>query len=221
MPNIGIAITTTSARPHHKAYWENIALFSPLCVGMKIKFVHDVKGVASAKNECLRELKDCDYVFLFDDDCFPIKEGWAQMFIDAHNATGCHHFSYLHDYLHIRKVNQLDNGVSYYNNSAGCMMFLTKDVIERVGAFNEAFGLYGYEHVEYSVRCKLAGLAPHHNVCPDDAPDYIYSMDLDSYADFDFVHVPTLSVQEMTEAHKVSVAKFTESIENPVIYLPL
>ena len=193
MPNIGIAITTTSARPHHKAYWENIALFSPLCVGMKIKFIHDVKGVAAAKNECLRELKDCDYVFLFDDDCFPIKEGWAQMFIDAHNVTGCHHFSYLHDYLHIRNV----------------------------GAFNEAFGLYGYEHVEYSVRCKLAGLAPHHNVCPDDAPDFIYSMDLDSYADFDFSHVPTLSVQEMTEAHKVSVVKFTESIDNPIIYLPL
>jgi GT2 family glycosyltransferase len=100
-------------------------------------------------------------------------------------------------------------------------MFMTKDVVERVGAFNESFGLYGYEHTEYSIRCKMEGLAPHHNVCPDGAEDYIYSMDLDSWMSFDFQHLPTLPSDKMTEATNVSRKVFEETIKNPIIYLPL
>ena len=218
---IGIAVTTTSARPHHKDHWQNIYLFTSLCEGMNVVFVNDLDGVAKAKNECLRKLKDCDYIFLFDDDCFPIKEGWANFFIDAHNKTGVHHFSYLHNYLHIRKVQTDNNGLSVYNNSAGCMMFLTKDILDRVGAFNESFGKYGYEHVEYSVRCKMSGLAPHHNICPDNASDYIYAMDLDSDRSFDFKHIPTLSVKEMEQANKISSKVFEESIKTPNQFIPL
>lgn len=218
---IGIGVTTTSKRPHHKAYWENIALFTSLCQGMKVKIVSDIDGIAKAKNECIKALTDCDYVFLFDDDCFPIQEGWAQLFIDAHKSTGCHHFSYLHNYLHIRKSRQITDDVSEYSNSAGCMLFITKDVIDRVGAFNENFGVYGYEHVEYSIRCKLAGLAPHHNVCPDKAPEYIYSMDLDSWQKFDFNHYPTLSATDMNNAHDVSVEVYKSTVDNPEIYRPL
>jgi hypothetical protein len=101
------------------------------------------------------------------------------------------------------------------------MIFLTKDIIERVGAFNEAYGMYGYEHVEYSIRCKMSELSPHHNVCPDGAEQFIYSMDLDSSRSFPFKHVPTLSVKEMEEAHTISHAQFVETIQNPIVYLPL
>ena len=215
---IGVAITTTSRRPDHENHWQSVL---SLCDGMRVEFINDVMGVAKAKNECLRKLQDCDYVFLFDDDCFPIVENWAQFFIDAHNKTGCHHFTYLHNYLHIRKVHTDQNGLSAYNNSAGCMIFLTKDIIERVGAFNEAYGMYGYEHVEYSIRCKMSELSPHHNVCPDGAEQFIYSMDLDSSRSFPFKHVPTLSVKEMEEAHTLSHAQFVETIQNPIVYLPL
>ena len=40
-------------------------------------------GVAKRKNNCLRALKDCDYVFLFDDDCHPIKDGWIEFFTNS------------------------------------------------------------------------------------------------------------------------------------------
>ena len=56
----------------------------------------DRQGVARRKNECLRALKDCDYVFLFDDDCFPIKDGWVNFFIQSGDA----HLLYLHSDLH-------------------------------------------------------------------------------------------------------------------------
>jgi glycosyltransferase involved in cell wall biosynthesis len=38
----------------------------------------DRKGIAYRKNECLRALQHCDHIFLFDDDCWPIKDGWVE-----------------------------------------------------------------------------------------------------------------------------------------------
>lgn len=218
MPKIGVGITTTSKRPEHKAHWENLIAFGSLCEGMKVHFAHDVFGIAKAKNECLRNLQDCDFVFLFDDDTFPIAEGWADHFINAHHRIGCHSFSYLHNYGDIRRVGS-NKDVSIYSNAAGCMLFLTRDAIERVGSFNEAYGLYGYEHADYSERVKLSGLAPHRNICPDNSQDYIYSMDLDSWKTFDFKHKSTLTISEMKAAHEVSVVEWMKP--EPIIYLPL
>ena len=33
-------------------------------------------GIAKAKNKCLELLEDCEHIFIFDDDCYPIKDGW-------------------------------------------------------------------------------------------------------------------------------------------------
>lgn len=74
--------------------------------------------------------------------------------------------------------------ISYYlnefNNCSGCMLFLTKEVIEKVGGFNPQYGFYGYEHAGYSRRIHQAGLTPlGMYTCPEGVEDYIYSMDLD------------------------------------------
>ncbi len=37
-------------------------------------------------------------------------------------------------------------------------MVMTKEVIEKVGAFDMTYGRYGFEHCDYTRRCKLAGL---------------------------------------------------------------
>lgn len=215
---IGCGITTTSKRPYHQQYWDKLVMGKLFDNVNEIHFAHGFDGVAKAKNDCLRKLRDSDVVFLFDDDTFPIKEGWEKLFIDAYNTRGIHHFSYLHNFQHIRKLSG-ENGISIYNNSAGCMMFLTKDVIERVGAYDEGFGRYGYEHAQYSERIRLAGLAPARNICPDAAPEFIYSMDLDSWKKFDFKHCSTLSPDEMIEAEKKASEHL--SIQNETIYLPL
>lgn len=135
----------------------------------------DRQGVAKRKNECLRALKDCDYVFLFDDDCYPIKDGWIEFFVDTHKRTGHHHFLFLND-LHNKKetINYLTPTIPFeggrtkefnaegeclfasveiYNDCGGCFMFMTKEAIEKVGAFDEKFTPYGFEHCDWSMRC--------------------------------------------------------------------
>src|SRR5690606_9326345 len=40
-------------------------------------------GIARAKNKCLELLADCEHIFLFDDDCAPVVDGWERPYIDS------------------------------------------------------------------------------------------------------------------------------------------
>ena len=129
-------------------------------------YFHDGKrkGVAGAKNACLSYLKGCDFIFLFDDDGFPIKFGWDSRVILAHFTTGIHHFNLLDEILHgVKSEYTFDTGngepisIVSHNNLGGVMLFLTNDVVESVGAFNPKYGIYGFEHCSYTARVERAG----------------------------------------------------------------
>lgn len=162
----------------------------------------DRKGVAYRKNECLRALKDCDYVFLFDDDCFPIKDGWIEFCINE----GSEHLLFLSDQLH-GKIND-----RAYKNCGGVFMFMTKGVIERVGAFNEKFGMYGFEHAEYSNR--ITGQRTHYptNV---NLNDYLFAHDYSTPR-----HKSSITDEEKLKCIKNNWDLFFKS-EIKDIYLPL
>ena len=146
--------------------------------------VDDRKGVAARKNECLRALSNCDYVFLFDDDCYPNKDGWANFFIES----GQEHLLYLNDThqpyevnMHYNKTDDKEfDRVVMHKECGGVFMFMTKGAIERVGAFNEDYDTWGFEHAGYSVR-----ILGDRNAFPmlKGTSDYIYSHD---YSDPDF-----------------------------------
>lgn len=158
-------------------------------------------GIAKAKNKCLLELKElynCDFFILLDDDAFPIKDGWCEMFIQARQISRQQHFLYLKPQGIVKKVSgithteqegsQLDNlpvtriDIDVYDNCQGCIMFMTKKVIEVVGGFNPNYGIYGYEHASYSQRVRLSKLNSYGNyLTPSNAGEYVYAMDLDQH----------------------------------------
>lgn len=193
---IGIAVTTYK-RPKHLQHWyDMVNAFTPERE-VKVFLSSDTKerrGVAYRKNECLKVLQGCDYIFLFDDDCFPIKKGWMDFFIDAYKASGNHHFLYLKETSTIKKIHehtavdlQTQKGftINEFNNCGGCFMFLTKEVIEKVGGFNHDYGIYGFEHAGYTNRIHQAGLTPMGMyLCPQGAGEYIYAMDYDNHLEW-------------------------------------
>lgn len=144
------------------------------------------RGIARNKNSCIKALKDCDYIFLFDDDCFPIKDGWAEYVIDCHEKSGVHHFNLLDNKLHnLIKETKYDNfSVQEHHLVGGVFMFLTKEVVEKVGAFNKNYDVYGFEHASYTYRVFRSGL--HNglgiNLTLDRLQEYIFSLD---YAGFE------------------------------------
>lgn len=146
----------------------------------------DRKGIAARKNECLKMLYDsgCDYIFLFDDDCFPIQKGWTDFFIEAHKRTGQHHFLYLREVGELKKTREQD-GIDIYNLCGGVFMMITREVVERVGGFNPQYKIYGYEHGTYSMRIHGAGLTPMGAyLCPVDSGEYLYALDWDRHINF-------------------------------------
>jgi hypothetical protein len=200
---IGIGCSTYN-RPKHLELWkEQTYKYTPYFFDLSIEDdSKDRRGIAYRKNNNLMALRKCDYIFLFDDDCFPIKEGWAELFINASKASGQQHFMYLKETPTIKKTGNWTNFVqnatyiNKYDNCAGCMMFFTKEVIEKVGAYNPKYGKYGFEHAGYSERIHKAGLTPlGAYTCPAGAGEYIYSLDLDNHLPFNkqVKHEPSMA----------------------------
>jgi len=168
---IGIGVTTTPNRYEYTDRWlEFFEKTKPESYHLHIHEDVNYKGVAYSKNQNLITLKDCEHIFLFDDDCYPIKTGWTDFFINS----GYNHLLYLQPYHRIKsKINDLET----FNECGGVFMYLTKEVLNKVGYFNSEYGQYGFEHAGYSNRIYKAGLtsAPYQQLTGTDK--YIFSKD--------------------------------------------
>jgi glycosyltransferase involved in cell wall biosynthesis len=130
--------------------------------GSDYRFSYNV-GIARAKNKCLELLDDCDHIFLADDDVFPIVEDWYKPYLESNEP----HLSMTFEHLKDGRSNgnkrnrNLPNGLSEYHKPCGCLLYIHKSVVEKIGGFDEGFVRWGFEHVEYSLRAYNHGLTSH------------------------------------------------------------
>jgi hypothetical protein len=192
-PQIGIGITTHNRNLVEHTY----AMCKKHTKNAKIVIVDDASltpceianyrfennvGIAAAKNKCLELLSDCDYIFLFDDDCYPIKNGWHRKYIYESKKTGNQHYSFTFSKLFNGKsngnniINTKGNTV-YYSNPCGCMLFYTKECIFKAGLFDESYGFYGYEHLDYSCKIFSLGLTENPYIDIINSNELFYSYD--------------------------------------------
>jgi glycosyltransferase involved in cell wall biosynthesis len=160
---IGIGITTRNRRDTAQKTISEIKKFLPK--GSKLVIVDDASdepfkgatfrfpfqaGIAKAKNKCLELLDDCDHIFLFDDDCYPVKDGWA----DAYIKSGLNHasFNFIWRGDGMKPIEELRNNVLSWSSPRGCLMYFTKECLVRCGGMDEGFAIWGYEHPDYSRR---------------------------------------------------------------------
>ena len=187
---IGIGITTTpNRRKHLELCLHQINKHTPFA---KV-YVHedvDGKGVAYGKNMCLYNLKDCEHIFLFDDDCFPKADGWVEFFINS----GKEHLLYMtpKHYQYLMTI----GGVEYYGLSAGAFMYISKKAFETVGYFNPEYKRYGYEHAGYTHRIFRARLTPTKYPVLVGTSNYIHSLDINGTEGYDIEHKPSLTKEE-------------------------
>lgn len=127
-------------------------------------------GVARAKNECLLRLSECEHVFLFDDDAFPIRHGWADFYI----GFGLAHLTHT--------IGQPHSGIVHdcykSHHPHGVMCYFTRAALDAVGGYDVRFGLWGDEHVQLSRRIHAAGLTPWPFLSPTSTGAYVHAMDL-------------------------------------------
>lgn len=126
-------------------------------------------GIAKSKNKCINLLKDYDRIFLFDDDCFPIKDKWWEIYGDGHH--------YVHADFPPHYVAKYVGNDAWWTGAMGCSMMIDQEVIKKTGGMDERFLVYGFEHVEYTQRIFKLGLTPYPYITPKNLGDYIWSLD--------------------------------------------
>lgn len=149
--------------------------------GSTFRFDKNV-GIAVAKNKCIELLYDagCTHFFLFDDDVYPLVEDWHLKYIN----TGINHLCFSFDKFSNGKsngriVNSQFNGLIEYHEPCGCMLYLTRECVDKIGGMDPEFGKWGYEHVGYSMRIHNAGLTPKPFLDIENSTDILYSLDWD------------------------------------------
>ncbi|DAZ90332.1 TPA_asm: glycosyltransferase [Mycobacterium phage prophiFSQJ01-1] len=193
-PRVGVAITTRNRPDVLKTTLEHIRQFTPDAL---VVVVDDAStppapeatyrfseraGVAAAKNKCIELLMDagCTELFLLDDDCYPITQGWVDQYIDHPEPHLCYLFKTLDANgkpVGTPATIYEDSRTKAFDHPMGCLLYMNRSVIERCGGMRTVFGVWGHEHVEYSIRINNSGLTT--NAFQDVAwsYQYIYSID--------------------------------------------
>ena len=185
----GVGIITTQSRELHPNLLNLIDQPTTFCVETDL----DRTGVSRTRNRVMKKLFDsgCEYIVLFDDDCYPIKYGWQSYLESVHKDSGLWLLTMpKDDHKSLGVVGQVEN-VQW---GIGAFTSLTRNAIVSVGYFNTEYDTYGYEDVAYLYRCRRIGLSLSEDAdaSPVDINKYIYSIDCDPNAS----SAPSLLSQE-------------------------
>jgi glycosyltransferase involved in cell wall biosynthesis len=151
----------------------------PVIDGVEVySFKHNV-GIAKAKNKCLELLADCEHIFLFDDDCYPLQPDWWVPYITSKE----HHLLYLFENWASGKpvgddqIIYEDGDIVAHSHARGCMIYVDRKVLETVGGMDVRYGKAMDEHLDYSNRIYNAGLTTFKYMDVPNSGDLIYSLD--------------------------------------------
>lgn len=119
-------------------------------------------GIPAAKNRCLAELDrvGAHDLFLFDDDTRPVTPDWYRPYVESPEPHLQHSWLRFDNNKPVARMHPVHTSgdLVAYTWSMGCMLYLTRDVLHRVGGMRPEFGPGMHEHVEWSRRIHAAGL---------------------------------------------------------------
>jgi hypothetical protein len=219
-PTIGIGYTTYKRDDLLQECLDNLRLNTTSDYKLHIArdTDEDRRGIALRKNECLHHLQDCDYIFLFDDDCYPIKKGWEVFIIEAHLESGEQHFAYLKNSIHTAKNYYFfgNKNTMSFVTCGGVFLSITKECLKKVGGFWDEYELYGFEHYGYSFRAFQAKMNSDLFMSIEGLEEYLFAYD---YEDKNFQSTIPLDQRiEMSEKGKKMFALDAEVIWKPIVY---
>lgn len=176
---VGIGITTT---PNRKKIFEQTLSYIYKFTEISKLYIHNdnnYRGVAYSKNCCMYNLMDCDYVFLFDDDCYPVDSNWLEYMMDCFDYSGENHFLFLNK-THQPIENYKYVGITEHKECGGVFMAYTKRVLNTIGYMDAEYSGWGFEHAGWSNRVYKAGLNSAPYLMPNKLPIMLKALDYSS-----------------------------------------
>lgn len=122
-------------------------------------------GVAGNSNRLLRCLARFDSFLLLNDDVEILMHGWDTFYRDAARRSGAHHFVFNQPGVYGSQPGVRDEigGMvtsAVYERPHGAILFGTRQLVDEIGYFDESYGIYGFEHVDWSTKAYERGLQP-------------------------------------------------------------
>ena len=146
------------------------------------KYNQERLGISGSKNECLLALQDCEDVFLFDDDAWPQKENWDQIWLAAVRNHGIGHSLWATPVDFIKAIGIVGSGeteLTIWNQCLGVCLHFNRACLNALGGYDARAKIYGYEHAQMSQRAHRAGFTRFNSyVSPSISSELIYSLDI-------------------------------------------
>lgn len=194
--NIGIGVTTHNRPAVFNKTIEHLIKYRPANARIVVVDDHSTEpvkpsgdcevfrlptnsGIATAKNKCFELLEDCEHIFLFDDDTYPIQEDWHV----PYTSSGYNHLMYIFDKFASgqpcgdMQTLYSDNTITAYTHVRGCMLYYRRICLQTVGGMDTRFGKWGHEHGDLSNRIFSAGLTPFRYMDVVNSKELFYASD--------------------------------------------
>ena len=207
---------------------------------LDITFIKSKKrlGIATAKNTCLHYLSEFNEVFLFDDDAWPMRNNWAESWIQTERANSVGHSMFIFgppykencelNFSIVATIGQEPHLMDAWNACMGVALHFSRQCLNEIGGYDSysALSNYGYEHAQISVRSAQAGFTKGHRyLAPRNIKDLIYSVDITH----NIFHIPVPLTGKMIPGFHSSVSaveidnarKNAQMMENPKIKIPI
>jgi glycosyltransferase involved in cell wall biosynthesis len=161
-------------------------------------------GIAGNTNRLLRALKRFDYGFVLNDDIEIIDNDWDTFYVEGLQRSGLHHLVFRQAGVYgaalgeptIIKDQLLHKVVE---RPQGAFLAFTRQCLELIGPFDEEYGIYGMEHIDWSTRVSDYKLQ---------SPGYFDIVDSDRYIK---LHNDLSSVKEKDTLLRAAKCKFSSS----------
>lgn len=177
---------------------------------------HDRRGVAWARNQCLQQLDECEHIFLFDDDCWPVMRGWAEYWAEQCFVFGMTYSAMPESFKSGLDFTfdgiGLDTEMARWHGGIGAATYQHRSVLDLIGGYNEKLIGYGFEDAGRLARYNKATDEPQTaNFAPIRLLAYIHSADV--YAENP---EPSYTVEEK-EAHiAANREEYLRELDGPV-----
>ena len=112
-------------------------------------------GVAGNSNRLLRCLSRFKYKLLLNDDVKVTAKGWDKFYFEVMQKTGMHHLCHRQPGIYGAQRGEPVNGTVLevvHEKPQGAVIAFDDVAFRQVGFFDEKFGQYGMEHVDWSTR---------------------------------------------------------------------
>lgn len=139
---IEVGVITCGNRPIHE-YGCDVGIFTDT----------EKRGASYAKNRLIKKFYDeCKgHIFIFDDDAYPVIDGWKEKIIDWCTFNKVHYLGGI-DLKNANIISAHGDILQIASPYIGAFYYMDRECIEKVGYYNEKYGRYGWEDVEYSNR---------------------------------------------------------------------